>query len=84
MRLLIITLLSTTLASLGQAAELGRSVVQVMVHSQTPVWDAPWRNNPVAASSGSGFVIDGDRVMTNAHVVSWAKQIVLRLSLIHI
>ena len=34
------------------------------------------RNNPVAASSGSGFVIDGDRVMTNAHVVSWAKQIV--------
>ena len=77
-RLLITTLLFTTFASLGQAAELGRSVVQVLVHSQTPVWDAPWRNNPVAASSGSGFVIEGDRVMTNAHVVSWAKQIVLR------
>ena len=77
-RLLITTLFFTTLASLGQAAELGRSVVQVLVHSQTPVWDAPWRNNPVAASSGSGFVIYGDRVMTNAHVVSWAKQIVLR------
>ena len=57
---------------------MGRSVVQVLLYSQTPVWDAPWRSNPVAASSGSGFVIDGERVMTNAHVVSWAKQIVLR------
>ena len=57
---------------------MGRSVVQVLLYSQTPVWDAPWRSNPVAGSSGSGFVIDGERVMTNAHVVSWAKQIVLR------
>ena len=57
---------------------MGRSVVQVLVYSQTPIWDAPWRNNPVAGSSGTGFVIDGERVMTNAHVVSWAKQIVLR------
>ena len=57
---------------------MGRSVVQVLVYSQTPIWDAPWRNNSVGASSGSGFVIKGNRVMTNAHVVGWAKQIVLR------
>jgi len=66
------------LVSLTSAADMGRSVVQVLLYSQTPVWDAPWRSNPVASSSGSGFVIDGERVMTNAHVVSWAKQIVLR------
>ena len=77
-RLLITTLLFSMFTSLSQASELGRSVVQVLVQSQTPIWNAPWRNNPVSASSGSGFVIDGDRVMTNAHVVSWAKQIVLR------
>ena len=70
--------LFVALVAVGQAADMGRSVVQVLVYSQTPVWDAPWRNNPVAASSGSGFVIDGERVMTNAHVVSWARQIVLR------
>ena len=77
-RKLLSTLLLTFLAGLATAADMGRSVVQVLVYSQTPIWDAPWRSNPVAASSGSGFVIDGDRVMTNAHVVSWAKQIVLR------
>ena len=66
------------LTSLVHSAEMGRSVVQVLVYSQTPIWDAPWRNNSVGASSGSGFVIKGNRVMTNAHVVGWAKQIVLR------
>ena len=78
MRILFITLLFASLAVLASAADLGRSVVQILVYSQTPIWDAPWRNKPVSASSGSGFVIEGDRVMTNAHVVSWAKQIVLR------
>ena len=78
MRIIFTTLLFASLASLASAADMGRSVVQVLLYSQTPVWDAPWRSNPVAASSGSGFVIDGERVMTNAHVVSWAKQIVLR------
>ena len=70
--------LFVALVAVGQAADMGRSVVQVLVYSQTPVWDAPWRNNPVGASSGSGFVIEGERFMTNAHVVSWARQIVLR------
>tara|TARA_Y100000758_G_scaffold83561_1_gene56652 strand:- start:849 stop:2390 length:1542 start_codon:yes stop_codon:yes gene_type:complete len=77
-RILFTTLFFTFLTGLASAADMGRSVVQVLVYSQTPIWDAPWRNNPVAGSSGTGFVIDGDRVMTNAHVVSWAKQIVLR------
>lgn len=77
-RALFSTLLFASLASLASAEDMGRSVVQVLVYSQKPIWDAPWRSNPVTASSGSGFVIDGKRVMTNAHVVSWAKQIVLR------
>ena len=78
MRLFFTSLFFATLASYVQSAEMGRSVVQVLVYSQTPIWDAPWRNNSVGASSGSGFVIKGNRVMTNAHVVGWAKQIVLR------
>tara|TARA_B110000014_G_scaffold87011_1_gene59794 strand:+ start:599 stop:2140 length:1542 start_codon:yes stop_codon:yes gene_type:complete len=77
-RILFTALFFAFLSAMSSAADMGRSVVQVLVYSQTPIWDAPWRNNPVAGSSGTGFVIDGDRVMTNAHVVSWAKQIVLR------
>ena len=60
------------------AAEPEKSVVQIMNFSQQPVWDAPWRFDSVRRSSGTGFVISKKRIMTNAHVVSWAKQILVR------
>ena len=69
--------LTVVLAGSGLAAEPERSVIQIMTFSQQPVWDAPWRFDPVRRSSGSGFVIKGKRIMTNAHVVSWAKQILV-------
>ncbi len=55
-----------------------RAVVQILVSSQVPVYDAPWRFTPVRRSSGTGFVIEGGRILTNAHVIAWAKQILVR------
>ncbi|MGF1678736.1 MAG: PDZ domain-containing protein [Candidatus Methylacidiphilales bacterium] len=55
-----------------------RSVVQIHTFSQQPNWIEPWRYSGIARSSGSGFLIAGDRIMTNAHVVSWAKQILVQ------
>lgn len=55
-----------------------RAVVQILTASQVPVYDAPWRFQPVQRSTGTGFVISGGRIMTNAHVISWAKQILVR------
>jgi len=69
---------ASTLSVSLAAASPERSVVQIMTFSQQPVWDAPWRFDSVRRSSGSGFVIKGKRIMTNAHVVSWAKQIIVR------
>ena len=60
------------------AAEPERSVVQISTFSQQPVWDAPWRFESVRRSSGTGFVIKGKKIMTNAHVVSWARQLIVR------
>ena len=60
------------------AAAPERAVVQILVSSQVPVYDAPWRYQPVRRSSGTGFVIEGGRIMTNAHVIAWAKQILIR------
>jgi len=60
------------------AADPERSVVQITVFVQQPVWDAPWRFDSVRRAGGSGFVIKGKRIMTNAHVVSWARQIIVR------
>src|SRR4051794_22023602 len=59
-------------------AELERSVIQIMAFIQQPVWDAPWRFDAVHRAGGTGFVIKGKRIMTNAHVVSWAKQVIVR------
>jgi S1-C subfamily serine protease len=55
-----------------------RSVVQIITFSQQPNWVEPWRFSGVAKGTGTGFMIDGGRIMTNAHVVSWAKQILIR------
>lgn len=65
-------------AARGEAAEPQKSVVQIFTFSQTPVFDAPWRFDQVRRSGGTGFVIKGKKIMTNAHVVSWAKQILVR------
>jgi S1-C subfamily serine protease len=65
-------------ASWMMAAEPERSVIQINTFSQQPIWDEPWRFDSVRRSSGSGFVIRGKRILTNAHVVSWARQILVR------
>ena len=57
-----------------EAAEPEKSVIQIFTFSQEPDWDEPWNSSQVRRATGSGFVIEGDRIMTNAHVVSWAKQ----------
>ncbi len=75
---LILLFLVATFSPLTHGAEPEKSVVQIMNFSQSPIWDAPWRFDGVRRSGGSGFVIKGKRIMTNAHVVGWAKQILVR------
>ena len=45
------------------------AVVKIIVVSHLIDKKEPW-NSSVQRSSGSGFIIDGDRILTNAHVVS--------------
>ncbi|WPJ96874.1 S1C family serine protease [Coraliomargarita algicola] len=60
------------------AAAPEQAVVQIINFAQQPNWVEPWRSSRVAQYTGSGFVIEGERIMTNAHVVSWSKQILVR------
>jgi S1-C subfamily serine protease len=76
-KLAILLCLVFWLAAAG-AAEPERSVIQIQTFAQQPVWDAPWRFEAVQRLGGSGFVIKGKRILTNAHVVSWARQIIVR------
>ena len=72
------TVLATLWLCAGYAADPERSVIQIFTFSQQPIWDAPWRFDAVRRMGGSGFVIKGKRIMTNAHVVSWGRQIIVR------
>ena len=54
------------------------AVVHITTYGQRPIWNAPWRLDHVRSSTGSGFIISGRRIVTNAHVVSWAKEILVR------
>jgi S1-C subfamily serine protease len=60
-------------------SELDRAVARIVNHSQRPNWYAPWDTGYVQESSGSGFVVEGGLVMTNAHVVSDARMLLLYL-----
>src|SRR2546423_800032 len=47
-----------------------KSLVRITATEVEPDYRAPWNSGGVQRGIGAGFVIDGDRIMTNAHVVS--------------
>ena len=52
-----------------------KGVVQIRTYSQGLDAFSPWLTTGVRASGGTGFIIDKDKIMTNAHVISNAKYI---------
>jgi S1-C subfamily serine protease len=57
---------------------ISASVVHVQVYRSAFDWSMPWRQKAVQGALGSGFLIDGGRIVTNAHVVADARQILVR------
>lgn len=74
----ILFVMAMALAALLPAAAKNRAdiksvVVRVDVVSQRPNYNDPWKMNSDRAGSGSGCVVAGERILTNAHVVSDQK-----------
>ncbi|KAK4770723.1 hypothetical protein SAY87_031255 [Trapa incisa] len=46
------------------------SVVKIFTVSSSPNYFLPWQNKPQRETMGSGFLIHGKRILTNAHVVA--------------
>ena len=47
-----------------------KSVVMIMAVNQDYDYSTPWKKAPMGRGVGSGFVIDGNRILTNAHNVA--------------
>lgn len=56
-------------------SRISESVVQINVESIAYSYTDPWQSPQLQGSGGTGFIIEGNRIMTNAHVVSGAVQI---------
>jgi S1-C subfamily serine protease len=54
-----------------------RSIIRIVNFSQRGDWSTPWEISGVHTSSGSGFVIPGGLILTNAHVVSDSRLLLL-------
>ena len=75
---LILTVVFAGCAKDGQLHEAKKNTVMVEVTSQ--VWDyrMPWNPGTVSSGRGAGFIVAGKKIITNAHVVSGARNITVQ------
>jgi len=57
------------------SSQIRDSVVKIFTTYRAPDFESPWTKLSPQEISGTGFVIEGDRILTNAHVVEMASQI---------
>ena len=53
-----------------QSESYEQSVVMIMAVHQEYDFATPWKKKPMGRGVGSGFIIDGNRILTNAHNVA--------------
>jgi len=76
--LLLIPLLGSCGKGDWQLSEARKNVVMIEVTAQTWDYRLPWNPGTVSSARGAGFVIDGNRILTNAHVVSGARYLTVQ------
>ena len=77
----VVALLTSGSQDISQAAEqqsLEKSVVLIRSAKQDFDYTTPWKQAAMKQGIGSGFIIAGKRILTNAHNVSNAKYIELK------
>lgn len=68
---------TSAVAQPPKAADIRKSLIRISTTSQNPDYKVPWNPGTMSNGVGTGFVINGNRILTNAHVVSNAKFIVV-------
>ncbi|MEM9444516.1 MAG: trypsin-like peptidase domain-containing protein [Verrucomicrobiota bacterium] len=66
-----------TAKSQDSSSQVDAAVVKIINYSQKNDWYSPWQSRNVRSGSGSGFVIEGNRIMTNAHVVADSRKLLI-------
>jgi S1-C subfamily serine protease len=61
-----------------RSAQLEGAVVKIFSTARAPDPFKPWQKAAPSDSTGSGVVIEGNRILTNAHVVHYASKVEVR------
>jgi S1-C subfamily serine protease len=75
MRTLLSCLLTASFLSTAQAAKPEESVVKVIASIRYPNPIRPWTNSQIVEMVGTGTIIDGKRILTNAHLTLYATDV---------
>jgi S1-C subfamily serine protease len=76
--LLLATIVPSAALHAQGAVNLENSVVKIFSTSLGPDVYKPWAKAAAQESTGSGVVIEGHRILTNAHVVNYASQVMVQ------
>lgn len=71
-------LVISTRSSVALSDDISGSVVKISVTQRGPDYSRPWTKSTPTSSVGSGAIIEGNRILTNAHVVAFATQILVQ------
>ncbi|MFZ9941455.1 MAG: trypsin-like peptidase domain-containing protein [Luteolibacter sp.] len=74
-QLAIFSLLAHTV--FAAPSDVYRSVLRIEVSSQVPDYQTPWNSGRFGGGIGTGFIIGKNRILTNAHVVSNARRVLV-------
>jgi S1-C subfamily serine protease len=69
----VLPLLLATVPAFAQPSEVRKSVARINTTAQEANYRIPWLPGNSGGGSGTGWVVEGDRLVTNAHVVSNAR-----------
>jgi len=64
-------------AALSAPSDVYRSVLRIEVSTQVPDYQTPWNSGRFGGGIGTGFIIGKNRILTNAHVVSNARRVLI-------
>lgn len=66
-------LVATSAVADTPKVDVYKSIVRITTTAQEPDYRVPWNPGSISTGIGAGFVIDGNRILTNAHVISNAR-----------
>jgi len=75
----LLLLVSVFVINVAQAdVDIRHAVVQVFNQSREVNFQYPWQNGNINSSYGTGVIIAGNRILTNAHVIDNSLQLQVR------